>query len=89
MNFSPLIKQTAFNASSATVELVNKIRNEFPDADISTNPSPLADEDVSLEVVLPKTMEEIHRVRERLNEWVIELQEKYGVLILASAVPRN
>jgi hypothetical protein len=89
MTFSPLIKQTALNASAATTELVNKIRNEFPDAVISPNPLPYADEDVSLEVALPMTMEEIHRVRERIYDWVIELQEKYGVLILASAVPKN
>ena len=89
MTFSPLIKQTALNASAATMELVNKIRKEFPEAAISPNPTPYADEDISLEIALPMTMDEIYKVRDRIHEWVIELQEKYGVLILASAVPQN
>jgi hypothetical protein len=32
-------------------------------------------------------MEEIYAARERLHELVMQLQEQYDVLILASAVP--
>jgi hypothetical protein len=46
------------------------------------------DEDVSLEVTLPLTMNEIYSVREQIYEWIIELQDRHGVLILASAVPK-
>jgi len=33
-------------------------------------------------------MNEIYRVRERLYDWILELQERHEVLILASALPR-
>ena len=82
-----LVKQTAFNAA-AMAELVKKINAEYPQAGIRPRELPLADEDVSLEVVLPLPMAEIYRVRERIYEWILELQERHGVLILASAVPQ-
>ena len=47
----------------------------------------ILDEDVSLDVLLPLTMDEIYNVRDRIYEHVAELQEKYGVIIQASAVP--
>lgn len=83
-----LMKQSAFNAAAATAELVKKINTEYPQAEIRPRELPLADEEVSLEVVLPLPMAEIYRVRERLYEWILELQERHGVLILASAVPQ-
>lgn len=83
-----LVKQTAFNAAAATAELVKKISIEYPQAEIRPRELPLADEDVSLEVVLPLPMAEIYRVRDRVYEWILELQERHGVLILASAIPR-
>lgn len=83
-----LVKQTAFNAAAATAELVKKINSEYPHAEIRHRELPLADEDVSVEVVLPLPMAEIYRVRDRLYEWILELQERHGVLILASAVPQ-
>jgi len=83
-----LVKQTAFNAAAATAELVKKINMEYPQAEIRPRELPLADEDVSLEVVLPLPMAEIYRIRDRLYEWILELQERHGVLILASAVPQ-
>jgi hypothetical protein len=49
--------------------------------------TPLEDEDISLEVELPLRMEEIYAARERIHELVMQLQEQYDVLILASAVP--
>jgi hypothetical protein len=47
------------------------------------------DEDISLDACLPLEMDEIYRVRERIYERVIELQEKYGIVIHASAVPEQ
>ena len=47
----------------------------------------LEDEEVSVEVRLPLSMEEIYQARDRVHELVIQLQEQYDVLILASAVP--
>jgi hypothetical protein len=40
-----------------------------------------------MEIELPLRMEEICAARERIHELVIQLQEQYDVLILASAVP--
>ena len=42
---------------------------------------------ISMEVKLPLRMEEIYAARERMHELVLQLQEQYDVLILASAVP--
>jgi len=83
-----LVKQTAFNAAAASAELIKKILAEYPQAEIRPRELPVADEDVSLEVVLPLTMNEIYSVRERIYECILELQERHGVLILASAVPK-
>ncbi len=83
------LKQTALNASAATAELVARILTQFPQAQIHPRPLPMSDEDISLEVVLPMTMEEIYRAREWIYDVVIELQEHYDVLILASAVPQE
>jgi len=78
---------TALDISAATAELVARILAEHPQAQIVPRREPYADEDISLDVRLPLTMDEIYRVRERIDEHVIELQEKYGVIIQASAVP--
>jgi hypothetical protein len=83
-----LAKQSAFNAATASAELIKKILREYPLADIHPRELPVADEDVSLEVTLPLTMNEIYGVRERIYEWILELQERHGVLILASAIPK-
>jgi hypothetical protein len=85
---SKLVKQSALNAAAVSAELVKKIVAEYPLAEIRPRELPLADEDVSLEVVLPLPMDEIYRVRDRIYDWILELQEQYGVLILASAIPR-
>ena len=82
-----LVKQNAFNAAAASAELVKKIATAYPQAEIRPRVLPLADEDVSLEVVLPLPMNEIYTVRDRIYEWILELQERHGVLILASAIP--
>ncbi len=83
-----LVKQTAFNAATASAELVKKIITEYPQAEIRPRELPVADEDVSLEIKLPLPMNEIYGVREQIYEWILELQERHGVLILASAIPK-
>lgn len=83
-----LMKQNAFNAANASVELTKKILAAYPQAEIRTRELPVADEDVSMEVFLPLPMDEIYRVRERIYDWILELQERHDVLILASALPR-
>ena len=81
------LQQAALNVSTATTELVTKILSRFPQAHIQPRTTPLADEDISLEVILPLSMAEIYPVREWIYEAVIELQERYDLIILASAVP--
>jgi hypothetical protein len=85
---SQLVSQgSALDIAAATAELVARILADYPQAQIIPRREPYADEDISLDVRLPLTMDEIYRVRERIYEHVIELQEKYGVIIQASAVP--
>lgn len=84
-----LVKQSAFNAATASVELTKKILAEYPQAEIHPRELPVADEDVSLEVMLPLSMREIYDVRDWIYDWIIELQDRYGVLILASAIPKT
>lgn len=83
------IKQAALNVSTATTELITRILTQYPQAQIRSRPAPLADEDISLEVVLPMTMAEIYQVREWIYDLVIELQDRYSVIIMASAVPQG
>jgi hypothetical protein len=79
----------SLTVSGATAELVARILSDFPQAVIVPRSAPLGDEDISLEIRLPLSMKEIYKVRDRVHELVIELQEKYDVLILASAVPSS
>ena len=79
----------ALGVSAATAELGARILADYPQAQIVPPREPYADEDISLDVRLPMEMDEIYRVRERIYEHVIELQEKYGVIIQASAVPER
>ena len=83
------LKQTALNASAATAELVARILAQFPQAHIRPRALPMSDEDISLEVVLPMTMGEVYKAREWIYDVVIELQERYDLLILASAIPQE
>jgi len=83
------MKQTVFNVSTATAELITRILNQFPQAQIRPRSVPLADEDISLEVVLPMAMAEIYQVREWIYELIIELQERYDLLIMVSAIPQE
>lgn len=81
------VKYPTLNISAATAELVKGILALYPQAQIVPRVAPLEDEDISVEVRLPMEMEEIYQVRDQVHELVIQLQEQYDVLILASAVP--
>lgn len=83
------MKQTVFNVSTATAELITRILTQFPQAQIRPRTVPLADEDISLEVVLPMAMAEIYQVREWIYDLIIELQERYDLLIMVSAIPQE
>jgi hypothetical protein len=83
-------KQAALlDASAATAELITRVLSDYPQAVIMPRSAPLADEDISLEIRLPLPMKEIYKVRHRVHELVIEFQDKYDVLILASPVPTS
>jgi hypothetical protein len=81
------VKYPALNVSAATAELVKGVLALYPQAQIVPRVAPLEDEDISVEIRLPLNMEEIYQARDRVHELVIQLQEQYDVLILASAVP--
>jgi hypothetical protein len=80
-------KYPGLNVSAATAELVKGILDIYPQAEVVPRVTPLEDEDISVEVRLSLAMDEIYQARERLHELVIQLQDRYDVLILASAVP--
>jgi hypothetical protein len=87
---SQIISQSdALNISAAAAELVARILAEYPNAQIIPRNEPYSDEDISIDVRLPLTTEEVYRARERIYDHVIELQDKYRVIIQASAVPRQ
>ena len=77
----------ALSISAATTELVKSILSLYPQAQIVPRMMPLEDEDISVEVRLPGSIDEVYEARDRIHELVIRLQEQYDVLILASAVP--
>lgn len=81
------IRYLASNVSAATTELVKGILTLYPQAQIVSRITPLEDEDISVEVRLPVGMEDIYAARDRIHQLVIQLQEQYDVLILASAIP--
>jgi hypothetical protein len=82
-----MVKYPALNVSAAIAELVKGILALYPQAQIVPRVTPLEDEEISVEVCLPVSLDEIYEARDRLHELVIQLQEQYDVLILASAVP--
>jgi len=81
------MKYPALNVSAATAELVKGILALYPQAQIIPRVAPLEDEEISVEVRFPVGIDEIYKVRDQVHELVIQLQEQYDVLILASAVP--
>lgn len=84
---SKALKYAALNISAATTELVKGLLALYPEAHIVPRVTPMEDEDISMEVRLPLSIEEMYEARDRVHELVIQLQEQYDVLILASAVP--
>ena len=84
---SKALKYAALNISAATTELVKGLLALYPEAHIVPRVTPLEDEDISVEVRLPLSIEEIYEARDQVHELVIQLQEQYDVLILASVVP--
>ena len=84
---SKALKYAALNISAATTELVKGLLALYPEAHIVPRVTPLEDEDISVEIQLPLRIEEIYDARDRVHELVMQLQEQYDVLILASAVP--
>jgi hypothetical protein len=81
------MKYPALHISAATTELVKGILTLYPQAQIVPRLTPLEDEDISLEVRLPLCQDDIYEARDQIHAFVIQLQEQYDVLILASAVP--
>jgi hypothetical protein len=79
----------ALRISAATTELVKGVLALYPQASIMPRLTPLEDEDISVEVQLPVTREELYTARDQIHALVIQLQEQYDVLILASAVPQD
>jgi hypothetical protein len=68
------LKYAALNIS-ATTELVKGILVLYPETCLVPRVTPLEDEDISLEVKLPRRIEAIYEARERIHELVIQLQE--------------
>jgi hypothetical protein len=81
------MKYPALNVSAATAELVKGILTLYPQVQIAPRVTPLEDEEISVEVRMPLGMDEMYEARDRVHTFVIQLQEQYDVLILASAVP--
>jgi hypothetical protein len=77
----------ALSIAAATTELVKGILSLYPQAQIVPRMMPLEDEEISVEVRLPVSIDEVYEARDRIHALVIRLQEQYEVLILASAVP--
>lgn len=82
-------KYPALQISAATTELVKGILVLYPQAEVLPRVVPLEDEDISLEIKLPLREDEIYEARDDIHDLVIQLQERYDVLILAYAVPAS
>ncbi len=81
------LRHAALTASAATTELITRILSKYPRAQVRSSASPLSDEDISLEVVLPMTMSEIYAVRDWAYDQVIELEDRYDLTIQVSVIP--
>ena len=83
------IKYPALQISAATTELVKGILALYPQTEVLPRIVPLEDEEISLEVKLPLRDDEIYEARDHIHDLVIQLQDRYDVLILAYAVPAS
>ena len=81
------MKYPALNVSAAATELVKGILARYPHAQIVPRLTPLEDEEISVEVRLSVSQDDLYEARDWIHALVIQLQEQYDVLILASAVP--
>jgi hypothetical protein len=81
------MKYPALNVSAATTDLVKGILARYPQAQIVPRLTPLEDEEISIEVRLSVSQDDLYEARDWIHGLVIQLQEQYDVLILASAVP--
>lgn len=77
----------SLHVASATTELVTRILALFPQARIVSRELPWSDEEISLEVYLPGTPEELDEAQDKVIDCFIELQDKYGLLIHVSVLP--
>ena len=77
----------ALRIAAATTELVQGILALYPQARIIPRTTPLADEDISVEVRLPLPLDAIYAARDQIHTLVLSLQDHYDVLIVASGVP--
>lgn len=81
------VEYPALNVSAATAELVKGVLSLYPQAQIVPHNTPLEDEEISVEIGLPLSQGNIYQARDQIHDLVIQIQEQYDVLILASAVP--
>jgi hypothetical protein len=84
---SKAVKYPALNVSAATAELVKGILALYPQAHIVPRLVPLEDEEISMEVQLPVSENELDNARDQIHGLVFRLQEAYDVLILVYTVP--
>jgi hypothetical protein len=77
----------SLRVASATTELVTRILALFPQARIVSREVPWSDEEISLEVYLPGTLEELDEAQDKVIDCFVELQDKYGLLIHVSVLP--
>jgi hypothetical protein len=61
-----LAKQSAFNAATASAELIKKFSPNIHKRKSTPRELPMADEDVSMEIILPLSMHEIYDIRDRI-----------------------
>jgi hypothetical protein len=81
------LRQAALTVSTATAELVTRILTRYLQAQMGARAVPLSDEDISLEVVVPGRLAEIYAVRKWVHDVVIDLQERYDLIIRVSVIP--
>jgi hypothetical protein len=65
----------ALRISAATTDLVKGVLALYPQASIMPRLTPLEDEEISVEVQLPVTREELYTARDHIHALVIQLQE--------------
>ena len=72
----------------ATVELIERLHQSFPDAVIKPA-EPFEDEDLCLTVYGPWDIGELQRVRNQIYQLEFELYDKYEVEAIVKVLPRT